>query len=384
MRILYYSASYGALTTIFIRNETEYFNKEHQVKFICHYLYDHTVIPGYVDFIPFEENSFLKSLRWRLWKMDLKCTFKNKKYAIELNKHISDFKPDIIHCHFGYDALMLLDNIEDIGKYPIIVHFHGFDATEMTRKKSYVRRLNKYLSLKNVFTITCNSFFLNRLKNELNIPINQGTVIWYGIDAKNLFVPKGSPVKPPLLVQFSSLQEKKGHEYTLQAFKNLIADPEYKDVKLILTGEGERRDFLQAMVEQLHLDNNVTFLNYLTPPEIAFYLNEASVFVHHSITSKEGDMEGMPNSILEAMAMELPVVSTWHSGIPELVEDGVNGYLVKEKDVDAYTEAMKKALKMGRLKVSRDKILSQYSVERHNNQVMDYYLKCIEATKRKS
>ena len=104
-------------------------------------------------------------------------------------------------------------------------------------------------------------------------------------------------------------------------------------------------------------------------------LLEANAFVHHSITASNGDAEGLPNAIIEAMAMELPVISTWHAGIPELIEDGVNGYLVKEKDVDTYVKRMKDILEWKYQPKNREKIVSHFSNEVHCQSLIKIYNK---------
>ena len=381
MKILFFSAIFGSPTTTFIRRETEYFNTIFPTKFLCIKTYPKVIIPDYVEVIPFKGNKVREKINWWLWQGDWFCSFKNKIYAKKINKFITEFNPDIIHCHFGYEALMLLDNIDKFEKKKFIVHFHGYDATAMTRKKSYVQKLKKYLSKPNVFTISCNAFFIQKLSKELAIPISNPFVLKYGIDTKKLFFPadENKLNEEIILLQVSSLVEKKGHIYTIQTFKKLIADRDFENVKLYFTGEGSEKIKLLALVKELGLENKVVFLGTLQPNQVVEYLSKATIFVHHSITSSSGDMEGIPNSIMEAMAMKLPVVSTIHSGIPELIEDGVNGYLVKEKDIENYVLRIKDALKMGKLNQNREKILSEYSVEKHNALLTEIYEKCIKA-----
>jgi glycosyltransferase involved in cell wall biosynthesis len=97
-------------------------------------------------------------------------------------------------------------------------------------------------------------------------------------------------------------------------------------------------------------------------------MQEANVFVQHSVTASDGDTEGLPVAILEAMASGLPVVSTWHSGIPEAVEDGVTGFLVAEGDWIAMGRAMLslmehpgRAQNMGQ--AGRNRVVGQFSSE---------------------
>jgi colanic acid/amylovoran biosynthesis glycosyltransferase len=100
--------------------------------------------------------------------------------------------------------------------------------------------------------------------------------------------------------------------------------------------------------------------------------------VHHSITAKDGDTEGIPTVIMEAMATGLPVVSTWHAGIPELVEDGVSGRLVKERDEEAYSSFIyelagnqSERIRLGR--EARKKIESDFNMDKQNVLLKELY-----------
>jgi colanic acid/amylovoran biosynthesis glycosyltransferase len=112
------------------------------------------------------------------------------------------------------------------------------------------------------------------------------------------------------------------------------------DVQYRIIGEGPLLVSLQQLATELHLGDRVSFLGTRTSDEVAGELARAHVFVAPSVTSKDGDMEGIPTVLMEAMATGLPVVSTLHSGIAELVDDGVSGKLVAERDVDGLAMAI--------------------------------------------
>ena len=97
---------------------------------------------------------------------------------------------------------------------------------------------------------------------------------------------------------------------------------------------------MQKYCFELGIEKSVRFMGLVEKETIRQLMNNADIFLHHSITSKEGDQEGIPNVMMEAMATGLPVISTKHSGIPELISDNYDGYLVDEKDVDSYTRVL--------------------------------------------
>jgi colanic acid/amylovoran biosynthesis glycosyltransferase len=84
-------------------------------------------------------------------------------------------------------------------------------------------------------------------------------------------------------------------------------------------------------------------------------------------------MEGIPNSLIEAMSMELPVVSTRHSGIPELVEETINGFLVEERDIDDFSQKMYDAVSLNRLPRNREKVRQSFEMNLHNIKLNEFY-----------
>lgn len=89
---------------------------------------------------------------------------------------------------------------------------------------------------------------------------------------------------------------------------------------------------------ELELGKEVIFLGARTQEVVSDYLNESDIFLLPSVTAKDGDMEGIPVALMEAMAIGIPVISTFHSGIPELIKDRKSGYLVQEHDANAIAE----------------------------------------------
>jgi colanic acid/amylovoran biosynthesis glycosyltransferase len=110
---------------------------------------------------------------------------------------------------------------------------------------------------------------------------------------------------------------------------------DHADVVHTVIGDGDLRHQLEALVLSLGLTDRVRFLGERTHDEVREHIGRSSLLVAPSVTAVDGDEEGIPNTLKEAMAARVPVVATRHAGIPELVEDGVSGHLVPERDVDA-------------------------------------------------
>jgi colanic acid/amylovoran biosynthesis glycosyltransferase len=142
------------------------------------------------------------------------------------------------------------------------------------------------------------------------------------------------------LVQACRLVEKKGLLTTLGAFRRFIAD--YPKARLVIAGEGPMKDALVRRIDELSLGNQVSLTGFLNQDDLRRVYAESHIFIHPSELAPDSNQEGIPNSMLEAMASGLPVVATRHGGIPEAVQEGLDGLLVPERDEPALHEALLK------------------------------------------
>lgn len=355
-------------------------SKHHEVMVVCNeYFIDERFPFDNVVEVPFKERFIRRKLAWYTEQLGFFMTRKNSGFKTQIQKLIDNFKPDIIHSHFGYESIKLLDNLNYTSKVPIFISFHGYDASQMLVRKVYINKLNKYLKHDNVIPI-CVSDFIKGNLIKAGVNLNKAEFLYYGINV-DLFSPK--PVKHGndkfIFLQISSFNEKKGHIYTLQAFKLFLNKVEDKTkYKLILAGGWYLFEQIKAEAAKMGLSEFIEFTGEITHQQAKELLSKADVFVHHSVTAKNGDTEGLPNAIIEAMAMELPVISTYHAGIPELVEHGVNGFLVQEKDIDAYANSMRNIVSWKRLPHNRNKVIQKFSNQVHCQELMYIYQKYIE------
>jgi glycosyltransferase involved in cell wall biosynthesis len=371
-----YADGFGVGTQTFISQDAEYLSKKHDLLFVCTTLNDPHITPsGGVKVIKFKHTFLLK----KLWHYDIYLSYQNNHFCRQLNKIIDDFEPDLIHCQFGIESLKLIDNIYD-KTIPIVIQFRGYDASRMLNKKSYVSRLKDILKRDNYYSI----FVAESLKRNLekhSINVENSMILHSGINLSK-FV-RGTDKKHDgiIFLQVSSLSLKKGHEYTLKAFAKFLSFQKSKKFILIFTGDGQRKEELIQLSKKLRIENNVVFVGFVSPEKAMELMDNADVFVHHSITPENGDEEGIPNALIEAMAMELPVLSTYHAGIPELVMDGVNGYLVKEKDIDTYALRMADIIHWNKIKENREAVVKEFEIEKHIEKLESFYLHIISSVK---
>jgi glycosyltransferase involved in cell wall biosynthesis len=151
------------------------------------------------------------------------------------------------------------------------------------------------------------------------------------------------PEKPPVFLAVGRLVEKKAPLVTLAAFREVVQA--FPQARLNMVGDGPLLAACRAFVEQHDLEDRVSFLLARSPDYIAQALQESCCFVQHSVTAADGDSEGTPVAILDAGLAGLPVVSTRHAGIADVVVEGKTGYLVAEHDQAAMAERMKDILR---------------------------------------
>ncbi|WP_222842543.1 glycosyltransferase [Thermoflavifilum thermophilum] len=218
---------------------------------------------------------------------------------------------------------------------PLIVHFHGFDAFHHDTLQQYAA------SYKEMFTyaryIIAVSEDMKKQLIRLGAEPQKVKNIPYGIDL-SFFTPGKPELNPPVFVAVGRFTAKKAPHHTIRAFEKVVqAVPE---ARLIMVGDGELMVECQKLATKLGIQNKITFAGVLTPDEIKQLLHQARAFVQHSVTAPDGDKEGTPNSILEAAACGLPVISTYHAGIPEAVIHEKTGFLVEEGDVQGMAKYM--------------------------------------------
>lgn len=190
------------------------------------------------------------------------------------------------------------------------------------------------------FVATCTSYNRDHL---VEMAKNGGSrkikCIYHGLDLANYHPQKAAGLERPLILCVGQLKEKKGMTYLLAACRKM-KDAGYKfDCQIV--GDGPLHEALQAQIHALDLDDTVRLCGALPHSEVISKYAQASIFVLPAVVGADGDRDGIPNVILEAMAMRLPVVATRHSGIPEVVEDGINGLLVPPANAAALSEAIR-------------------------------------------
>jgi colanic acid/amylovoran biosynthesis glycosyltransferase len=288
---------------------------------------------------------------------------------------------DIIHCQFGTMGARgrLMHRLG--GGARLIVTFRGFDISSYLRQQG--EQIYAPLFADADFFLTNCDFFKQRLL-KLGCDRSKIAVHYSGIDCDRFrFTPRRFPADGIVRIACTGrLVEKKGIEYSIRAVAQ--AAEFYPQIEFQIIGEGELREPLQQLIDHLGIHDRVHLVGEKNQREIIEILDRCHLFIAPSVTAQDGNQDAPINVLKEAMAMGLPVVSTLHGGIPELVEDGVSGFLVPERDADALAARLRELIEhparwavMGR--AGRDRVEQRFNLNLLNDELVALYQRLLGA-----
>jgi colanic acid/amylovoran biosynthesis glycosyltransferase len=244
---------------------------------------------------------------------------------------------DLMHIYFGHTGVHLLPFIEQ-WKKPCVVSFHGADVARKADIPEYPKKLRQLFET--VPLILARSKSLADRLVELGCSADRIRINRTGIPTKEFpFIRRDAPQHGKWkILQACRLIPKKGIATSLRAFAMFLK--ENPKAELRIAGKGPLQPQLEALAARLGISEKVRFCGFVSQSELMDLYATSHLFVHPSETPPDENQEGIPNSILEAMATGLPVLATYHGGIPEAVEHGRTGMLAEERDAEALGSAM--------------------------------------------
>ncbi|BAY15222.1 putative glycosyl transferase [Anabaenopsis circularis NIES-21] len=275
----------------------------------------------------------------------VEAAFKFSGFAPKLYQELQRISPVLINAQFGLSGVLALPLARKL-KIPLLVHFRGADATvkeEYARYASvnhwiYYRRREALKREAQIFLAVSN--FIKTKLIEQGFPEEKIITHYDGINITK-FQQDVSVTREPVVLFVGRLTEKKGCEYLIKSMARVQSI--LPNTKLIIIGDGNLRSELEALAAKLL--SKYQFLGVQPSDVVKNWMNRAKVLAAPSVTAVQGDSEGLPTVVVEAQAMALPVVSTFHAGIPEAVINGETGFLVAERDVDGLAEYILALLK---------------------------------------
>ena len=259
---------------------------------------------------------------------------------------------DLIHSHSPFYEGLAATFIKKLkGKKHLITVQGGGDVAEYKEYTGKVGGILKPLinwSLKNADMVHVVSTYLRDrveklgAKNTILIPDGVDLSMFKQMNKEKLREKYGYSREENIVISTSRLSPKNGMDCLIKTIPNIL--DKFSNVRLVLVGEGTQRKELERLIKKLKIGDKVHLVGYVPHIKITEYLNLADVFVRPSV------VEGFGISFIEAMACKLPVIGSNVGSIPDIIEDGKNGFMVNPDGVDALSEKIKILLEDGELR----------------------------------
>lgn len=305
---------------------------------------------------------------------------RHKEMKWQLQEAISEYLKEqnikAVLTEYGISGVEMMDICEAL-QIPLIVHFHGYDAYRSDIMQDYGARYPE-LFQKASKVIVVSKHMQQRL---MNLGCAESKIVYTpcGADEK-LFQPCDAGKNPPVFLYTGRFDETKGPHLAILAFSEL--HKVHAQAKFVMIGDGHLLESCKILAKSLNVADAIEFKGALPQTEVAAYMQRVRAFVQHSVTTSMNDTEGTPVAVLEAGLSGLPVVSTLHGGIQDVVVHGETGFLVEEGDYKFMAEYMAKlasdsslATQMGMK--AHQRIKEQYTLAQHIKTLADAIISCI-------
>ena len=299
-----------------------------------------------------------------------------KRNTIRFTEYFDEQKPDLVHAHFGPAADLLIDACDEVG-VPLIVSLRGYDASRLVEERKWQK------AYADIFP-RCRAIVLitDEMRGRIE-PLAGGVPLTTIHAGKNVadypYKAPGGPVRRFLSI--GRLVEKKGHGDAIRAISK--ARQNGADVSLRIIGEGDEREALQSLIDTENIGDAVQLVGRLSHDEVKSELRRADGFILACRTAENGDKEGVPNVLKEAQLMGLPVVSTRHAGIPDVIAEQNHRWLAAEGDVEGLAERVVELSELDdsalqkMAKIAREHVEEHFSRAREVSEHLELYSKIL-------
>lgn len=260
--------------------------------------------------------SFHSAITDRMEKRGIDIRYLGKKHGLDVSmvakfyRIFKEEKPDVVHTHRYVMRYTVPASV--MAKVPRMVHtVHNVAEKECGKIDQLINRFfYKYCK---VIPVALTEYIRNTISQVYSLPITEIPIIFNGINIEKCIAKDDYSVhKPMKILHIGRFAEAKNHIELIKGF-NLFKS-EYPDSQLILIGDGELKEQVKELIQELHISDSVNLLGL--QPEVNMFLNEADIFILPSL------YEGMPMTLIEAMATGLPIITTPVGGIVDMLEDG--------------------------------------------------------------
>lgn len=362
-KIAYFKIGYLPLSETFIYEQIKNI-KKYKVSLICAKTFN-------LDKFPLDDIRCLSDIPLHSYLLNgiLLKLFNYSPYFAEIIK-MENFS--LLHAPFGTDGLRALPYKKKF-KIPLITDFRGNDATGIPLGRSGIYR--QLFEEGDLFLARCESMKKDLI--ALGCPYEKILVHHSGIAIDRFEYRERTAVDGSLMLLFvGRLTEKKGAEFALRSFAE--ARKKNKSIELTIIGDGPEVNKLRKLIKSMDLNTQVHLLGPQSQDIVIAEMQRSQILILPSKTARSGDKEGIPNVLMEAMATGIPVLSTSHAGIPELVEHGRSGYLVPEGNQAALTDGLIYMIERHDLwnyfgRNGRDKVEKDFNIYRQTEKLEQIY-----------
>ncbi|TRZ77723.1 colanic acid biosynthesis glycosyltransferase WcaL [bacterium] len=303
---------------------------------------------------------------------------------------IREIGAQLLHVHFGTDAWYFM-KLKKLAKIPMVVSFYGYDAYKFPKMFFGIGKILLRKVFKCADAVVVPSEHMKKYLVDLGCSENKINIIPWGVKINDQLsmnndqctteydeksVSKNKADKTVKFISLGRMVEKKGQIYLIKAFKKVLDSG--INAELTIIGQGPLKNKLVGAIDKFGISAIVKFIDKLSNQEVVQTLMSHNIYVQPSLVSRNGDQEGIPTAIMEACSCQLPIISTNHAGIPEIVQNNVSGILVPERDSEKLAEAMIRLAKDSELckkfgangkKIASDK----YNVIKQNKKLEELY-----------
>jgi len=301
----------------------------------------------------------------------LKYKFKEITFYNELPEDQRSY--DIIYCQFSYlGKKMLQMRKEGLVSGKIISCIRS--GSEFYFMKKDLEEWKDFFTDTDLVFVVCEAF--KNILIDFGYQSEKIVVHHSAIDLNQFQYKKRTPKSNAIkLVAVGRLMYRKGHKYLIQAMQHLII--KHPTITCDIYGDGPMYQELNDMINAYNLNDHVFLKGYSDHDFFEQVLDQYDIFVHPSF-GENFYKEGIPNVLMETMAMGFPVIGTYHSGIPELVDNGISGLLVPEEDVLALEQAIEYLIAHSELwepfgKAAREKVMQEHNKDVQNKKLLELF-----------
>jgi hypothetical protein len=256
----------------------------------------------------------------------------------------------------------------------LVTSIRGRDATLANQPIGYLDNMKMLFDRGERFFPVC-KYLADRLI-AWGCPSEKIRVLYGGVDLNEFKYRAPHKRDSQNILSIGRLVEKKGHHILMQAFQKIRG--KFPNATLTIIGRGGLEEYLISLANQLNLGDSFRLLNHLPKDQVREQMTNADIFCAASLEAADGDVEGIPNTLKEAMAIGVPVISTNHAGIPELITNNKEGVLVQENNVDELAEALEFMLSNREIwetytVAARQKVEQKFNLAQQLQQQAEFY-----------